>query len=137
MLDLFLIPSIVRQFLPIKKFKSIIYGNISNLKVITQKCHYVEPCKMLPAVPLLCSKAGISGSLLQPTVTVTRFWSLNLFKGEKLLFHPFLQAYNIIGKVSGIIRQLVDTNPRRNRAAFVLSSHQNLGNLAMGNVVGM
>lgn len=45
MLDLFLIPAIVLQFLPIKKFKSIIYGNIYNLKVITQKCHYVEPCK--------------------------------------------------------------------------------------------
>lgn len=43
----------------------------------------------------------------------------------------------MIGKVSGIIRQLVDVNPRRNRAAFVLSSHQNLGNLAMGNVAGM
>lgn len=43
----------------------------------------------------------------------------------------------MIGKVSGIIRQLVDVNPRRNRAAFVLSSHQNLGNLAIGNVAGM
>lgn len=91
--------------------------------------------KMLPAVPLLYSIAGISGSLLQTRVTVTRFWSLNLFKREKLLFHPFLQAYNIIGKVSGIIRQLVDTNPRRNRAAFVLSSRQNLGNLAIGNAI--
>lgn len=43
----------------------------------------------------------------------------------------------MIGKVSGIIRQLVDVNPRRNRAAFVPISHQNLGNLAIGSVDGM
>lgn len=52
--------------------------------------------------------AGISVCpFLQLMVTVIRFQSSNLFKGEKLLFHPFLRAYNMIGNGSGIIRQLV------------------------------
>lgn len=45
MLDLFLMPSVVLQFQSIKRFKSVIYGNIYNLKFIIQKCHYVESCK--------------------------------------------------------------------------------------------
>lgn len=121
-----------------KNKKSKIDGNIYNLKVIIQKCHYVEPGEnVVSSISAVLYSWHFSLSLLQLIVTVIRFWSLNLFKGEKLLFHPILKAYNMIGKVSGIIRQLVDVNPRRNRAAFVLSSHQNLGNLAMGNVAGM